>query len=98
MGILDSLKNLVSSEKVDYIERIAQGAVVIDVRSPQEFKQGHAKGSINIPLDVLPQNAPNYKGREVVVVCRSGMRSHQAKTMFQKLGITAHNAGAWQNI
>jgi len=98
MGFFKTLKDMISTEKVDFNEKIEQGAVAIDVRSAAEYNSGHAKGSINIPLETISSKANNYAGKEVIVVCRSGMRSAQAKQIFEKQGITCYNAGAWQNI
>lgn len=39
--------------KVDISALIAQGATVVDVRTPAEYKDGHVKGSINLPLQTL---------------------------------------------
>lgn len=79
---------------------LANGAFVVDVRSPEEFAEGHAAGSINIPIDVLPQNIDKFKGHEhIVVVCKSGGRAEQAKEFLAKQGITqVTNAGAWENV
>ena len=98
MGFFKTLKDMMTTEKVNFNEKIKQGAVAIDVRTPAEFSSGHAKCSINIPLDTLISKVNNYSGKEVVVVCKSGMRSAQAKQLFKKQGIICYNAGAWQNI
>tara|TARA_B110000046_G_scaffold57595_2_gene64340 strand:- start:17337 stop:17510 length:174 start_codon:yes stop_codon:yes gene_type:complete len=54
---------------------IKDGAVVIDIRSPQEFQSGHAKGSKNIPLQNLNSKVNQLKSKEVIIVCKSGMRA-----------------------
>lgn len=95
MGFFSSL---FGGPKVDYSERIANGAVVVDVRSPQEFSMGHFKGSKNIPLQTFASKVKSLKGKEVVVVCRSGARASQAKGILERNGIVAHNAGSWQNL
>lgn len=98
MGLFSKIFSALKGEKVDYQEKIKNGAVVIDVRSPGEFNMGHAKNSKNIPLQNLAKQAGKLKGKEVVLVCRSGARAGQAKGILTKNGITAHNAGAWQNV
>ena len=98
MGLGDFLSKLFGGSKVDYSERIKNGAVVIDVRSPQEFKSGHFKGSKNIPLQNIGASISNLKGKEVILVCRSGGRAASAKATLVRSGIVAHNAGAWQNL
>lgn len=98
MGILSKLKEMFIGSSVDYKELIENGAIVIDVRTPQEFKQGSIKGSKNFPLQTLSKNISKLKDKEVILVCRSGARASQAKSMLTKSGIVAHNAGAWQNL
>jgi len=92
------LSKLFGGSKVDYGELIKGGAIVVDVRTPQEFKSGHVKGSKNIPLQSLGNSISKLKNKEVILVCRSGGRAASAKSMLSKRGITAHNAGAWQNL
>ncbi len=79
----------------------AQGAVIIDVRSPGEFAGGHAAEAVNIPLDQLEQKLgviKNYK-KPIIVCCASGMRSGRAKELLASKGITdLHDAGSWQNL
>jgi rhodanese-related sulfurtransferase len=53
--------------------------VLIDVRSPQEFKSGHIPGAKNVPLQGLSNNLKKVpKNKDVIVVCRSGSRSGMA--------------------
>jgi phage shock protein E len=98
MGFLSTLKNSLFGPKMDYRQMIKDGAVVIDVRSPQEFKGGNAAGSKNIPLGSLPSKVNELKGKEVILVCLSGGRAGQAKSILTRAGIKAHNAGPWQNV
>jgi rhodanese-related sulfurtransferase len=52
--MLDFIKNLLGfGPKIDISALIAQGATIVDVRTPAEFKDGHVKGSINLPLQTL---------------------------------------------
>lgn len=76
------------------------GAVFVDVRSPQEFAQAHASGTVNIPLQELgsrlaeiPRTAP------VVVCCASGTRSGMARMQLRKQGYSpVYNAGSWTQL
>lgn len=97
MGIFSFLKRGTSS-RLDYQEMIKNGAIVVDVRTVQEFKSGHVPGSKNIPLHTLNSKKKSFKGKEVILVCRSGGRATQAKQLLTSSGITAYNAGAWQNL
>lgn len=98
MGIFDSLFNRSTAAPVNYAEKIKNGAIVIDVRSPGEFSSGHVKGSTNIPLPNISNSLNKLKDKEVILVCRSGARAGQAQGILQSAGIQAYNAGAWQNI
>ena len=98
MGFFKTLKDMMTTENIDFKEKINQGAIAIDVRTTAEYKSGHAKGSINVPLDQIKARANEFANKEVVVVCKSGMRSAQAKQALQSHGVNCYNAGAWQNI
>ena len=92
------LKEALIGNSVDYSALISEGAIVVDVRSEGEFLNGHANRSINIPLHLLSDNLGELQGKTVVVVCRSGARSGQAKKFLETQGIEAYNARAWQNV
>jgi rhodanese-related sulfurtransferase len=80
---------------------IRDGASLLDVREMVEWKSGHAPGAIHIPLGEInkaPRRLP--KGRPVVVMCASGMRSASAAKQLRGLGYDAASLsggiGAWQ--
>ncbi len=79
---------------------VKSGAYLVDVRTPEEFAAGHVKGSVNIPLDAIPQNLSKFKGKShIVVFCRSGNRSGQAKAFLNQNGFgNVINGGTWQDI
>ena len=56
MSFISSLKNKLFGPPVNYQELLQNGAIIIDVRSPQEFKSGHAKKSKNIPTSSEKNN------------------------------------------
>ena len=64
--------------------------LVIDVRTPQEFKGGAFPGALNIPLDTLQQHISQLGNfnRDITVYCASGARSSYAQQMLQKSGFT----------
>lgn len=62
-------------------EKQIKGATIIDVRSSQEYLEGHLKGAINIPYYEINKNVYNVlkdKNKEIVLYCQSGVRSMQA--------------------
>ena len=64
------------------------GAVLLDVRSPQEYAEGHIPGAVNIPLQVLPtkKGLPEDPDTPIFAYCRSGGRSRRAAAFLEKIG------------
>ena len=72
------------------------GAVLLDVRTPQEYRDGHIPGSQNVPLQQLDnvEEVAENKETALYVYCHSGMRSRQAVSLLQAMGyINVHNIG-----
>lgn len=71
-------------------ELVAQGARLVDVRSPGEYAAGHIDGAINIPVDQIGNRASSLdpKDRPVVVYCASGTRSAMARRTLRSAGFT----------
>ena len=85
---------------VDLKLNIEEGAFLVDVRTPGEFAEGHVKGSVNIPLDTVQSQLAKFKNKKnIIVFCRSGARSGQAKNILQQNGFTnVINGGTWNNV
>ncbi len=65
------------------------GARLVDVRTPEEYAQGHIYGSVNVPLDTLPGGAAILgKSDKIYVYCRSGARSGRAAAVLRGSGFT----------
>lgn len=79
---------------------IDEGAFLVDVRTPGEFSGGHVKGSVNIPLDKVATQLAKFKGKKnIIVFCRSGNRSSQAKSILEQYGFkNVINGGTWDNV
>jgi phage shock protein E len=69
-------------------EKISKGALVVDVRTPEEFREGHYKDAINIPLSDIPARLKEFgdTSNPVIVYCRSGRRSAEAKKILTEKG------------
>ena len=81
---------------------IEQQALIVDVRTPEEFADGHYPGAINIPhesiLDGLNQLGVTTS-TAVILYCRSGNRSGQAEQALRDKGFTeARNAGGLEAL
>ena len=79
---------------------LRQGATIVDVRTPGEFMGGNVAGSINIPLNEVPERVEEFKDLKapVLLCCLSGGRSGQATGFLQAQGIDCHNAGGWMGL
>ncbi len=65
-------------------------AVLLDVRTTDEYSQGHIEGSINIPLQNIHtvKNTIDYSDKPIYVHCLSGARSAQAASVLKSMGYT----------
>ena len=66
------------------------GAVLLDVRTAEEYRDGHIDGSVNIPLDRISsvENIVKDKSTPLYVLCLSGGRSGQAVSYLKQIGYT----------
>lgn len=73
-------------------DRLAEGAALVDVRTPQEYAEVHVPGAVLVPLDQLAERLPELdKDRPVHVICRSGHRSAAVCEALEPLGYDAVN-------
>lgn len=93
-------KNLLSTDNKKLAEAIKNGAFLVDVRTSFEFSGGSVKGAVNIPLDSLANHLAKFKNKKsIVVFCRSGNRSSQAKSILEQNGFqNVINGGTWKNV
>ena len=98
MGLFQKLFGIKSS--IDIKSLIAEGAFLLDVITSCEFASGHLKESVNIPLDRVASQIEKFKNKKnIIVFCRSGIRSGQAKKILQQNGISnVFNGGTWEQV
>lgn len=91
VGALLSMRPNASAAEPERVRaKIAAGAKVVDVRTPAEFAAGSYPGAINVPLADIEKRLKDFGDpkRPVVVFCRSGNRSGQAKAILERHGFT----------
>jgi phage shock protein E len=100
MGFFSKLFRSKGAVNTEIVNAVAQGAMLIDVRSPEEFKSGSVKGAVNIPVDNITARFKIVQGKNTVVVfCRSGNRSRMAKSILLDLGVkNVIDGGTWQAV
>ncbi|HVB03357.1 MAG TPA: rhodanese-like domain-containing protein [Chitinophagaceae bacterium] len=100
--MLDAIKNALGfGPKEDFAALLRQGAIILDVRSKEEYAGGHIKGSINIPVNTLKNNLSRLKDKNqpIIACCASGMRSSMANSILKSNGyLKVHNGGAWSSL
>jgi len=65
--------------------------LILDVRSPEEYAEGHIPGAINIPYDQVAANLDwleSFRTAEIVVYCRTGRRAGVAENVMREAGFT----------
>lgn len=81
--------NNISAQQLQELLTGGHNPLIIDVREPWEYEEGHIPGSTLLPLGGIPQWAQTLdKDEEIVLVCRSGSRSVGAYQYLQRLGFT----------
>jgi len=77
-------------KKDEPTENVSSKILVVDVRTPGEFRGGAYPGAINIPVDDLPKrtNELGARSREIILYCASGARSAYGQKVLQQLGFT----------
>ncbi len=77
-----------------------EGAVIVDVRSPEQFRAGNARGSINIPLKEIRHKAAGLDAEKTILLCcSSGNSSGMAAKILKSSGFkNVVNAGSWTNL
>ena len=91
LSIAGCAKEGVGSGSAAAHKAVAEGARLIDVRTTDEFADGHLDGAINIPVQDLETRLADVgpKDKAVVVYCRSGGRSARAKRLLENAGFTS---------
>ena len=88
-------------DNTDYKSILAEGGIIIDVRSEGEFYSGHIENSLNIPLADLPSKIDTLKDKDqpIITCCASGMRSAGAANILSAKGYTnVVNGGGWSSL
>jgi phage shock protein E len=86
---------------IDFKQYVKQGAIILDVRTHQEYTTGHIKNSVNIPVHEIAANLHKLPAKNVAIItcCASGVRSSKAAGILKSNGYTnIHNGGSWNQL
>lgn len=80
--------------------KIAQGAVILDVRTEEEYETGHIAGSLNISLGTLRERYIELDtNKTYITTCSHGLRSVKAESILKERGFKhVYNGGAWVDL
>lgn len=89
MGLFDFFRGPDMDAGLEQMKN-SPGAVLVDVRTPEEYRNGRIPGSINVPLQTLERMIDSAENMEVplFVYCQSGVRSRQAVSILRGMGYT----------
>lgn len=84
-------KKIFLKSAIDYaeaLEKINKGALLVDVRSKEEYNFKHAKGAINVDLEKISSSKKleKEKDKDIILYCNSGARSGQALNILKSKG------------
>lgn len=98
MGLLSKLLGGGGPSKIETYKE--KGAVLIDVRTPGEYKSGHVKGAKNYPVQNIQGKTKEIAkmNKPVIVYCASGARSGQAAAILKSAGIDCINGGGYGKV
>lgn len=78
---------------------MSEERTIVDVRSPMEFMGGNVDGSINIPLEEIPNRLEEFREmNNPILCCASGNRSRQAVNFLKSNDIECENGGGWMDV
>ena len=98
MSLFGMFSHKEATNKIE--EYLKKGAIILDVRTLQEWNEGHINGSEHIVLNSIPDNIERIKGfqKPIIAVCKSGGRSQSATDFLSQHGIDIINGGPWGNV
>lgn len=91
--------NITANKKLNLEQVLKEdNYIVIDVRTKEEYENGHVIQSINIPYDEIDENVNLDKNKTILVYCKSGGRSHIAYEELVAQGFDVVDLGAYDSV
>lgn len=92
-------KFLSEDSQINLESLMEKGALVVDVRSADEYNEEHGRKPVNIPLSTLKNNLDKFKRNiPIITVCRTGKKSKAAVAFLREEGFEVYNGGSWINF
>lgn len=92
-GLFSACSKVSDEDLAKAREAVKKGAVIVDVRTPKEFKENHISGAINVPIeDIMKGNVQRLpRDKEIVVYCRTGSRSATSAKVLKEKGWSVYD-------
>jgi len=81
----------------DAYKMMEEDVVILDVRTNEEYQEGHIENAINIPLDEITDDIDLDEDKKILIYCQSGNRSKEASSKLYSLGYDVYNFGGISN-
>lgn len=81
-------------------KKIQQGAIILDVRTAEEYATGHIEGAVNISLGTIRERYTELDpGKTYITTCSHGLRSVKVENLLKERGFkNVYNGGAWTDL
>ena len=88
-------KMIFSGKSAGKLKEILPEAMVIDVRTADEYKSGHFSGAMNIPVEKIAKSSKRLGERDSpkIIYCASGARAKQAVRILKSMGFSSVHVG-----
>lgn len=98
VSLFTACSNVSDEEILLARKAVKEGALLLDVRTPKEYKERHIKGANNLPIDILDK-VYTYLPRDkpIVVYCRTGSRSEVAAKFLREQGWTVYDVATQED-
>ena len=100
--MVNSIKKLLGfGPSINYAQLVSMGAVILDVRTTDEFELGHIAGAINIPVEILRDHMDRLTNKQgtIIACCTDGSKSWYAKNLLDATGYRhVYDAGSWVKL
>lgn len=92
VGLFSACSKVSDEDLAKAREAVANGALIVDVRTPDEFKKKHIIGAVNLPIEEIVKGRINLpKDKEIVVYCRTGSRSSVSAKVLKEQGWSVYD-------
>ena len=100
LGLFSACSKISDEELIQARDAVKNGAIIVDVRTPKEFREKHIKGAVNVPIDAIMKGQFKLpKDKELVLYCRTGSRSSMSAKVLKEQGWSVYDVatqGEWE--